>query len=649
MRRYSSSANDHGSPIRRRVRRWRNDRRGPRHALFLLIGAGISAAAVHCGSTGATGATGSPGESSYANVTPVPSGTECAAGGFEVQTESNDGGVTTNYVCNGVSSDGGVAPTVTVTPIDAGTQCPAGGYEVTVGTTTSYVCNGAPAIPDAAPPPKTDAGGPQPVAVAAGAIHTCALLSDGSVWCWGDDLIDELGPNGGGSGSCLIFETCSLTPVAVPLPSPATAIAAGEYGSSCALLSNGTVWCWGDNSFGELGTTAVAMGGQSANPVQVQLPASNPATAITVGYDHACALLADTSVWCWGGNENGQLQNGTATNSPVPVESEQGEGATAVVAGDQFTCVLWPQELHGGNVVCWGSSSMEQFAVELMGVNFTSIVAAGEHVCVTLAPNQGCYDNLCDSVMCFGDNSQGALGIGSTAAETENNFGTPVGGLPNASLLAAGTETSCAVVAPGGALACWGDNGNGQLGNGTTTSSSTPVLVDGLAQVTAVSSGGPGGAPNGTTGVPYVGPELGHTCAISHGEIWCWGDNEAGQLGNGTVIQALTPVPVAWGATSVVVIDAGVGDAGQDAGTDAAAAGPCPDSNCATFPDEGYGVACCAGAATDGGFACRAVVNGGTSPCSDGCGLSGAACCPGNSCIQGGGGGGGTCNGSTCN
>ena len=135
-------------------------------------------------------------------------------------------------------------------------------------------------------------------AISAGGFHSCALLSNGQVDCWGDNEVGQLG--NGTTG------TYVATPVQVTGISNATAISAGTGGAhSCALLATGRVECWGSNDYGQLGNGSTT---DSSTPVQVS--GISNATAISAGGAHSCALLATGEIYCWGLNEDGQLGNG---------------------------------------------------------------------------------------------------------------------------------------------------------------------------------------------------------------------------------------------------------------------------------------------------------------------------------------------------
>ncbi len=188
-------------------------------------------------------------------------------------------------------------------------------------------------------------GGRAAVAISAGLAHTCAVLSTGELVCWGGGESGQLG-NG-----ALVD---SPTPVTVNLGAGRTAVAvAASSGHTCAILDNASVKCWGDGTEGQLGdgsfgdeTTPLAQ----PNPVTAALPAG--AIAIATGTDHSCAVLVGGGLSCWGGNAEGQLGLGSTTQhaTPVPVLLGSGRTAVAVSAGGAQTCTV----LDDGTARCWG-------------------------------------------------------------------------------------------------------------------------------------------------------------------------------------------------------------------------------------------------------------------------------------------------------
>jgi alpha-tubulin suppressor-like RCC1 family protein len=304
--------------------------------------------------------------------------------------------------------------------------------------------------------------------VVAGDEFACALIADGTASCWG---LGENGQRGDGTSNQV-----SLVPVAVSGLTNAVSVAAG-YTHACALLADGTMRCWGGNADGQLGDPFTQPTGSS---VPVTVSGISGAGAITTGAFHTCAVLADRSVRCWGANGNGQLGDGTLTSSSSPVTVRGISGAAAVSGGGSHTCAL----LVDGTVQCWGNN----------------------------------YD--------------GQVGDGTAIPSSSSSPPARVVGITNAVAVSAGWAHTCALLRDG-TVQCWGQNGFGQLGDGTTRSSSTPVPVAGIAYGSAVTSGW-----------------WHHSCAlVGYGTARCWGANDWGQFGNGTT--AGSSIPVAMSGTGV--------------------------------------------------------------------------------------------------
>jgi len=290
---------------------------------------------------------------------------------------------------------------------------------------------------------------------------------------------------------------------------------------ACAILDDGTLKCWGRNGEGQCGDGTLT---HRSTPVQVAGLAG--VVRVDGAANHTCALLADGTGRCWGYNYVGTTL-GNAVNydtvsvpNPVTVVGLTG-GAELAVAGFA-TCVLktdW-------TITCWGMNTYGQLGD---GTNAnrqrpqTTVSGLTGAVQIDAGLNFFCARDGAGTIWCWGRNDHGQLGDGTT---TDRNVPVQVAGVTGALHVSCGENFACALLADG-TVACWGSNAGGQLGDGTTTGRLAPVAVSGLAGVVEVAAGNA------------------HTCArLAGGSTVCWGANAHGQLGNGTTTPSLTPVTV---------------------------------------------------------------------------------------------------------
>ena len=316
-------------------------------------------------------------------------------------------------------------------------------------------------------------------AVAGGLHHSLALLTNGTVMAWGEDEYGQLGPAPG--------EEALLSDVPVPVEglSGVVAIAAGnDY--SLALLSNGTVMAWGGNEHGQLGN-----GTTEESDVPVAVKGLTGVTAIATGGEHSLALLSNGTVKAWGANASGELGNGSIKESDVPVSVIELTGVTAIAGGGENSLAL----LAGGTVKSWGDDEYGQLgnatveeeggerqsnvAVTVEGVTGATAVAAGQRFGMALLTS--------GKVMAWGENRSGQLGNGSTARSDEK--AAAVSELSGVTRIAGGGAHSMALLGDGVTMT-WGEGRFGELGNGTSGSSSVlPVQVSGLGQTVGIAAG----------------------------------------------------------------------------------------------------------------------------------------------------------------
>ena len=322
---------------------------------------------------------------------------------------------------------------------------------------------------------------------------------------WGTISPQKVSAVGSATATPILPQTGYSTPTSAPPLRNVIAISA-EHEDTCALLDNGGVECWGsDTSSGAENILGV-----------------NSAIAISSGGQHSCALLEDGSVACWGYNSDGQLGDGTTESSFGEAVRTKGlpDNATAIGAGWSFTCAIADEE-----VWCWGDNDSGQLGdgtttnresparVNGLAGKATTIIAGSSHACALLEGGR---------VQCWGRGLQ----IDDTTQDRTIPVDIPgLGG--NVIQIVSEYWHTCALKSSGQVL-CWGDNEYGQLGDGTTSDKNSPTAVQGLGGDIAIV----------TTGYK-------HTCAANaSGEVFCWGDNRAGQLGNGANNDSTTPVKV---------------------------------------------------------------------------------------------------------
>jgi len=408
--------------------------------------------------------------------------------------------------------------------------------------------------------------------VAAGSGHTCALTLTGSVLCWGDNTFGQLGDG---------TTDESISPVEA-IASGAVGVALGGS-TSCAVMDDGGVKCWGLGDMGQLGDAGSGAEHKQLLPVDVQVSAGGLLTGagqVAVGANFGCALLEGSLVDCWGKNDVGQLGQGTVSEfsaiaAPVLMEADGDplQGATQVSAGGAHACV----RMYTDRLKCWGQGESGQlgdgssgssaysahplpvvdhfapFGTTIPYLESTSQVSTGSaHTCAFIKWNGS------NPYRCWGDNSRGQLGDGEEASSgqvgvqqslTIRLYPNPVQdalnfGSPPLAKIAGGNGFTCALTRAGG-VKCWGSDEHGELGNGVSAASDTPVNVVGLS-----------------SGVIGLAAGSFHACALtSAGGVKCWGYNWDGQLGNGILAfpgaNQIAPVDVVGLSSGVVELSLG--------------------------------------------------------------------------------------------
>lgn len=362
------------------------------------------------------------------------------------------------------------------------------------------------------------------VDVGAGNQFSCALRSDGLVYCWGAGML--------GDGSAV----GSSTPVEVSGPTRFVRLEVGDA-NACGLTATGEAWCWGDNSQGQLGAGISA---QSAL-VPVRVTGGHQFTDLDIGLRSMCGVATNGTTYCWGSNQSGQLgigSIGAPVNVPTAVANSATLGFVSVDNGFFHSCAL----TGTGQLYCWGNSSGFGNGSTGSTIPSPTLAAGGARFRNVAVGNfYSCGIDGTGAATCWGYSQfSGELGTGSTTAAALSP--SPVlGGQSFASLDAFDNNSTIAStcgLAQSGAAWCWGANAAGQLGApaGATTCtfdsttypcSAAPVAVSGGLTFRDIAVGGQ------------------HACALEiAGTVRCWGGNGAGQLGDGTMANSSTPVQV---------------------------------------------------------------------------------------------------------
>ncbi len=419
--------------------------------------------------------------------------------------------------------------------------------------------------------------------VSAGSAHSCAVVG-GSAYCWGSAVNGRLG-NGATTGN---YSRPAAVNTSLLTAGSVTAITAGIT-HSCSV-AGGKGYCWGDNAYGQLGNNSIT---QSATPVAVNssgVLSGRTVTAISAGTSASCAV-SDSIGSCWGRGTSGQLGNGASATSRVPVDAavtgltcpdgavlvgsscslvqgtdyyyrlDYGIGAWNAPAsswvkettrtraavspeasaktstsltvdwdqvselGDSYAQYVLqrstasngssPATIYTGPDLTWLDRG--GLAAGVGNLSVDSISAGTDHTCAVLE----------GSVYCWGNNDTGELGDGTTTVRTVPTPVSITGALAGATVTTVSSRENHTCAIADGRVYCWGQNDDGELGNGTTTASSVPVAAGSIIDATALATG-------------YM-----HSCAIADGKVYCWGDNSRGQLGDGTNTARTAPVEVA--------------------------------------------------------------------------------------------------------
>jgi alpha-tubulin suppressor-like RCC1 family protein len=466
---------------------------------------------------------------------------------------------------NGSIGDGGFGDVYA--PEKIGTDT--GWSSVTVGVQQSCAirasklyCWGWPRVGEVGTGDRKQVNEPTPIAmdqdwmqVAAGEEHTCAIRMDGQTFCWGDNRQGELGEG---------MASNRHSPTQVGTAATWSTVRAGRH-HTCALQGS-DLYCWGENDFGELGVgdtvdhllpvqvpgawKQVALGefhtcaidsmdhlycwgaddddqlGNGPGTTDASMPAQIGSMAWTDiasdGDNNAVCGISVGKLYCWGGNENGQLGTGTMGGT-VPSPMQVGMGFTQVEVGATTTCGV-----SAGQLFCAGMDDHSQIPNGPGEMDSTMLQSAGTSLGimwsqVQLGVADGCTIGNMGQLACWGQNGYGE-DLNGMAGESSNEVNVSAGHMWMQVGLG---ETSTCALRDDGKLYCAGQNYDGRIGDGTTNDAPSPVLI-----------------PSGANVWKSIAVGYQYACGVEDDDtLWCWGDDEDGQLGNGQGPR-LAPVPV---------------------------------------------------------------------------------------------------------
>ena len=350
--------------------------------------------------------------------------------------------------------------------------------------------------------------------------HTLMIKADGTLWAWGNNSYGSLGVG---------TQTTNDPPVQVGTDNDWAQVSGGNE-FSIALKTNGTLWAWGNNFYGTWGDGNSGGNPNSHSYIPIQIGVATDWVKVSARSDHTVALKANGTLWTWGQNAHGQLGDGSLTNRATPMQIGVATDWVDIYASSGNTFAI----KSDGTLWAWGSNSVGQLGNgnttdSKVPVNIPSVVnnipSSSKWVQVSSGPGHTVAIKSDGSLWAWGDNSRGKLGIG-----TDNglsNIPVRVGQAFNWAKVAVGLFHSTAIKSDG-SLWTWGENNYGSLGDGTQTNRNAPVLI----------SSNNINWSNIATGADY------NIATKTDGSLWAWGYNVYMELGDGTSIQRLSPVPI---------------------------------------------------------------------------------------------------------
>jgi len=401
--------------------------------------------------------------------------------------------------------------------------------------------------------------------VVTGDQHSCAIDETGTLHCWGKNDSGQVG-----NGTTIFQEK----PAAISANTDWRDVSLGTN-HSCATNNDNHLWCWGSNTSFQLGHSPE----NSKKPSLLSKINEDESIeteewlASSSGNSHTCAIKADNSLWCWGGNTKGQIGQDNATafySEPTELVPDSGSKWLSISANGDHSCAI---RKDNNSLWCWGSNQTGQIGNGLTeNANIPTLIDEGSSwEKISLGTDHSCGIKNNSNLWCWGDNTHSQLGDGTTAA---SSIPKQIGAASNWSEISLGDQFSCAIDADS-SLWCWGSNDRNQVGDGDTTDVSIPTAISDDSDWNSISSGDahscaiktdsslwcwgdslygqvaqnidaktPTREPSESSWLT-VAANGSHSCAVKNDHsLWCWGFNSQGQLGNSTTTSQSSPAPV---------------------------------------------------------------------------------------------------------
>jgi hypothetical protein len=346
--------------------------------------------------------------------------------------------------------------------------------------------------------------------ISAGESHTCQIFSE-ILRCWGLNASGQLGD---GTNTQRTSPTSTYPGVSF------YSVSTGQN-HSCAITTGGVLMCSGENTENQLGD-----GGNTDRTAWTVIDVGVSYASVSGGDLHTCGITTAGVLKCWGENADGQVGDGTTDPVVTPQVISAGTPYALVSAGGSHTCGI----TQTGVVNCWGLNDNGQIgdASLLDRTSPTALSIGGTYKSISSGGKHSCAVNTSSQLYCWGDSEKGQVGDGIADPAVNYQTATLINSLFSYSVVFSGLESTCAITTAG-ALRCWGENTTSALGDGTTVDRSSPTAIDTAKIYSSVSSSNGG----------YFGCGM-----LTNNSFRCWGGNGNGQIGNGTIITASTPVDV---------------------------------------------------------------------------------------------------------